>query len=101
MTGGTLDPQTVLLQYLDRNRAALRWKAEDLSEYDARRPLTDTGTNLLGLVKHVTLVELGYFGDCLGRPQVTWPEDEEDNDDLWCRADETRDADAIGPHFER
>jgi len=40
----------------------LRWvrqsvldKLDGLSEYDVRRPLTRTGTNLLGLVKHLTL----------------------------------------------
>ena len=30
--------------------------------------MTPTGTNLLGLVKHVASVELGYFGDTFGRP---------------------------------
>jgi hypothetical protein len=34
-------------------REALVWKLDDLSEYDIRRPLTATGTNLLGLVKHM------------------------------------------------
>src|SRR5512138_823004 len=32
-------------------RQALLWKLDGLSEYDIRRPLTVTGTNLLGLVK--------------------------------------------------
>ena len=36
-----------------------------------RRPMTPSGTSLLGLVKHVASVELGYLGDCVGRP---WPE---------------------------
>ena len=31
-------------------REALVWKLDGLSEYDIRRPLTPTGTNLLGLV---------------------------------------------------
>jgi hypothetical protein len=39
-----------------------------LSEYDIRRPLTPTGTNLLGLVKHLAIVEAGYFGETSGRP---------------------------------
>ncbi|TRO56736.1 DUF664 domain-containing protein, partial [Streptomyces sp. IB201691-2A2] len=42
---------------LRRDRKALLWKLDGLSEYDARRPLTATGTNLLGLVKHVATVE--------------------------------------------
>ena len=44
------------------------WKVDGLSDYDARRPLTPTGTNLLGLVKHLASIELGYFGDTFGRP---------------------------------
>ena len=47
---------------------ALLWKLDGLSEYDVRRPLVPTGTNLLGLVKHVASVASGYFGDTFGRP---------------------------------
>ena len=43
-------------------------RLDGLSEYDARRPLTATGTNLLGLVKHLTLTEIVYLGDVFGRP---------------------------------
>jgi len=43
-------------------------KLEGLSEYDVRRPLTRTGTNLLGLVKHLTLSEVVYLGDVFDRP---------------------------------
>lgn len=53
---------------LRRDRKALLWKLDGLSEYDARRPLTATGTNLLGLVKHVASVEARYFGEVFGRP---------------------------------
>ncbi len=42
-------------------------KLDGLGEYDVRRPLTPTGTNLLGLVKHVASMELGYFGDVASR----------------------------------
>ena len=62
------DPKNTLVEYLQSARDALVWKVEGLSEYDARRPLTPTGTNLLGLVKHLASVELGYFGDTFGRP---------------------------------
>ncbi len=47
------DPKAVLHRYLQTARDALLWKLDGLSEYDARRPLTPTGTNLLGVVKHV------------------------------------------------
>src|SRR5580704_1508843 len=89
----------ILLSYLQTGRDAVVWKSENLSEYDARRPLVGSGTNLLGIVKHLTMVELGYFGPVFGRPMGQpnlWFEDgAEDNADLFVRADETRD-DIIG-----
>lgn len=44
------------------------WKLDGLSEYDVRRPLTPTSTNLLGLVKHLSIVEAWYFGKTFDRP---------------------------------
>ncbi|MEV7085399.1 DinB family protein [Streptomyces sp. NPDC093085] len=86
-----------LLRYLQDGRDALLWKLEGLSEYDIRRPMTPTGTNLLGLVKHSAGVELGYFGDTFGRPFFDGPvprwwytENTEDNDDMWAFADESK-----------
>ena len=75
----TEDPKADLHRYLQVAREAALWKLDGLSEYDVRRPLVPTGTNLLGLVKHVTGVEMGYFGDTFGRPRSagdrsrTWP----------------------------
>ncbi len=92
MTGS--DPKDHLRHYLQIARDALLWKLDGLSEYDVRRPLTPTGTNLLGLVKHVASVEFGYFGDIFGRPTdepLPWyAEDAEPNADMWATADETR-----------
>ncbi|MGY0021799.1 DinB family protein [Streptomyces sp. YJ-C3] len=77
-----------LLRYLQDARDALLWKLEGLSEYDIRRPLTPTGTNLLGLVKHVTSVELGYLCDTFGRAHdVPLPDPDEDS---YATADESR-----------
>jgi hypothetical protein len=56
-------PKADLHRYLQAARDALLWKLDGLSEYDVRRPIVPTGTNLLGLVKHVASVEFGYFGD--------------------------------------
>jgi uncharacterized damage-inducible protein DinB len=88
------DPKADLHRYLQDAREALLWKLEGLSEYNIRRPLVPTGTNLLGLVKHVASVEFGYFGDCFGRPfpePLPWLEDDaEPNADMWATADETR-----------
>ena len=56
--------------------------------------MTATGTNLLGLVKHLTFVELGYFGVVFGRPEqqaVRWIADDGDpNWDMWALASESR-----------
>ena len=83
-----------LQRYLHQGREALLWKLEGLSEYDVRRPLTPTGTNLLGLVKHLAYVEMGYFGATFGRPvdepQPWLDEDGEDNADMWATAAESR-----------
>ncbi len=77
---------------LRRDREALLWKLDGLSECDARRPLTATGTNLLGLVKHVATVEARYFGEVFGRPSpeplCRWQDS--DGSDQWATADETR-----------
>ncbi|WP_406400314.1 DinB family protein [Streptomyces uncialis] len=78
---------------LRRDREALLWKLDGLSEYDARRPLTATGTNLLGLVKHVATVEARYFGEVFDRPSPEplprWQDS--DGGDQWATEDETRD----------
>jgi len=64
-----------LTRYFDVGHQAMLWKLDGLSDYDARRPLTPTGTNVLGLLKHVAWVELGYFGQVFGRmPEVELPE---------------------------
>jgi uncharacterized damage-inducible protein DinB len=92
MTGP--DPKADLHRYLRTGREALVWKLDGLSEYDIRRPMTPTGTNLLGLIKHVASVELGYFGETFGRPsgepQPWLADDAEPNADMWATADESR-----------
>jgi hypothetical protein len=96
MTG--LDPKADFHHYLQEARDALLWKLDGLPEYDIRRPLVPTGTNLLGLVKHVAGCELGYFGDTFGRahhePLPDFDPDEP-NADMWATADESR-AQIIG-----
>lgn len=86
------DPKADLHRYLQEGRDALLWKLDSLTEYDIRRPLVPTGTNLLGLVKHLTLVEQGYFGDTFGRPSDDrMPWDEADpNSDMFATPEESR-----------
>ncbi len=82
-----------LVRYLQSVREALLWKLDGLSEYDVRRPMVPTGTNLLGLVKHVASVEAGYFGEIFGRrfdePLPWFDERAEPNADMWADADES------------
>ena len=89
------DAKTALTRYLDAARSNLLWKLDGLSDYDARRPLVPSGTNLLGIVKHVASVEAGYLGDVFGRPSpesLPWlSDDAEDDADMWATADESRD----------
>ncbi|WP_181775991.1 DinB family protein [Amycolatopsis pittospori] len=69
-------------------RETMLAKLDGLSEYDIRRPLTATGTNLLGLVKHLATWEARYFGEVFGRP---FPETiPERGTDLWATEYETR-----------
>ncbi len=83
-----------LLRALTAGREALLWKLDGLSERDVRWPVVPTGTNLLGLVKHLASVEAGYLGDVFGRPSpehLPWfADDAEPNADMWATADESR-----------
>lgn len=62
--------KTLLAACLAQARRNLLFKLEGLSERELRLPRTPTGFNLLGAVKHVSQVEIGYFGDTFSRP---WP----------------------------
>jgi len=94
-----LDQKGELRFYLQVAREALLWKLDGLSEYDVRRPMTATGTNLLGLVKHTASMECGYFGEVFGRPfpeVLAWFEPGgQPNDDMWATPAESRE-DIVG-----
>jgi hypothetical protein len=79
---------------LQASRATLLSKLDDLSEYDRRRPMTPTGTNLLGLVKHLAGLEYFYLGESFGYPApetMSWVEDGSiwQGADMWARPDES------------
>src|SRR4051794_41385403 len=89
------DQKQTLHRYLRAQRTSLLSKLDGLDEYAIRRPMTRTGTNLLGLVKHVASVEVGYFGDVFDRPfdlELPWfAPDAPANADMWATPDESRD----------
>src|ERR1700761_3224997 len=65
---------------LDRHRDAVLWKIDGLDDEQLRRPMTPSGTNLLGLVKHLAAVEYGWFCETFGRATEPLPFDEQDGD---------------------
>jgi len=88
-----MDVKAELVASLEKLNQSVLAKLDGLSEHDLRRPMTPTGTNLLGVVKHLASVQAEYFGDTFGRP---WPEpmpwfadDADVNDDMFATADET------------
>ena len=89
-----MTPKEVLTTYLQVQRDAVLWKLDGLGDRDVRMPMTPTGTNLLGLVKHLAGVEFGYFGEVFGRPSaepMPWAgRDDEPNVDMWATAEESR-----------
>ena len=74
--------------------AAVLAKLDGLSEYDVRRPLTATGANLLGLVKHLATWEARYLGEVFDRPVPEplprWDVEEERLADMWATGHESR-----------
>jgi Protein of unknown function (DUF664) len=103
MAGSVLMIDDFAKEYLHNDlrdvRETMLWKVEGLSEYDVRRPLTCTGTNLLGLIKHLSTSEAWYFGDVFGRPFPgqwrRWDDPAGHSDIMWAAADEPLD-DIIG-----
>lgn len=89
-----MTPKETLHHYLQSQRDALLWKLDGLTERQVRWPMTPTGTNLLGLVKHVGSMEFEYFGGVFGRPAdepMPWiASGSEINADMWATADQSR-----------
>ncbi len=88
-----VDLKAELWSRLRSRRSAMLAKLDGLTEYDQRRPMTPTGTNLVGLVKHLAGEEYGYLGECFGRPPVERPtwfrEDPYSEIDMWATPDES------------
>jgi uncharacterized damage-inducible protein DinB len=86
---------------LDRHRDVVLWKLEGLNDEQLRRPMTPSGTSLLGLVKHLAFVENGWFCSTFGRPAESNKKDPEDpeEDDLRIEPHEST-ADVLG-YYQR
>jgi hypothetical protein len=85
----------ILLEKLREARGGVVAGLDDIGEYDARRPMTTSGTNILGLVKHLVGCEHLYLGEAFGRPApdvLPWVQDGSiwQGADMWATAEESR-----------
>jgi len=85
-TPTTGDEKESLKAFLDKQRAIVLWKLEGLGDEDLRRAMVPSGTNLLGMVKHLAVVEYGWF--CMSFDIETEPLPDRDAH-LTVAADET------------
>jgi hypothetical protein len=76
-TGGEKESLYVAL---DRHRDVILWKLDGLDDEQVRRALVPSGTTLLGLVKHLAVVEYWWFCATFGRPADFPPLDPADPD---------------------
>ena len=77
MTG---DEGPMVVSILNKQREVMIWKLDGLTDEELRRPMTPSGTNLLGLVKHLAAVEYGWFCTTFGRSTEPLPFDDDDED---------------------
>lgn len=89
----TGDEKELLRTHLRLIQQSLLWKLEGLSDADLRRPMTKTGTNLIGIVKHLAGVTYGCLCTAFGRERETfpWERDEElfYGLDMWATPEES------------
>lgn len=90
------DLKSDLIDRLDHLNRGVLGKLDGLSEYDLRRPMTPTATNLLGVAFHLASLHAEYFGETFGRPfpredefYFRTDEDADPQDDLWVRPEAT------------
>jgi uncharacterized damage-inducible protein DinB len=89
----TGDEKESLKVALERHRDVVLWKLAGLDDEQLRRPMTPSGSTLLGLVKHLAWVDYGWFCDTFGRPHEELELDPEDeNADLRIEPHETTEA---------
>ena len=89
--------KALLHAHLRLARDNLVFKVEGLSEADRRRPMAPSGTNLIGVIKHMTWIESWYLCDAFGRdrPQLPWEQDVDASyfmwSDMYAKPEETTD----------
>ncbi|MGW0247356.1 DinB family protein [Nocardia goodfellowii] len=87
------DERTELQAYLDYHRDTLRWKCSGLSAEQLKlRAVPTSNLTLLGLVRHMTEVERGWFRLTAAGKDVGYVHDYTDDTDADFNAIETADA---------
>ena len=70
----------LLAAYLDYERETVLRKIDGVGDEDLRRPMVSSGTNLLGMVKHLGWVEKGWFQRTFSNEEYPVPWSDEDPD---------------------
>jgi uncharacterized damage-inducible protein DinB len=70
----------VLSGFLDHYREVLLDICEGLSEEQLRERMVPSGTSLLGVIKHLTYVERGWFQEIVANERFAYPFDVDDVD---------------------
>lgn len=66
--------------FLDEHRSIVLWKLEGLTKEQATQAVVPSGTNLLGIVKHLAWVERYWFCSFIGGRDIEFPWSEDDPD---------------------
>ncbi len=89
----TADERSLLEGWLELHRTILRWKCSGLTADQLRqRAAPPSGMSLLGLVRHMTDVERGWFRRTGAGEDVTFRYEAEDDDELDWNGVDTADA---------
>ena len=83
----------MLRSFLQQNRAVILFKLDGVDPEAAVRSPVDSGTTLLGIVKHLAWVERWWFCEFIGGQSPDYPWSEEDPDaDFRVEPDDTLDS---------
>lgn len=89
------DEKTTLEGMLDHYRGLLLEICSGLSEEQLRRPMAPSGTSLLGIIKHLSFVERGWFQENVGNEPYELPFDPETDPDGDWRIEESETAQEV------
>lgn len=76
-------PKEMASGFLDLLRETLLWKTGGLTREQLAAPATPSTMSLLGMLKHIALVERYWFQQVLAGRDVTYPWTKEDPDAEW------------------